>query len=151
MKYLKYIILLLIFMSLVFLSRKNDKKQEIKDAHLLHNGIKFTGKVTGIKTSQNHAFGIILLELKNTNTPKFTKSTSTIEFPYKIFGDNAELYTRVPDGLTVGDLVSVNSDLVTATYFYVAEKEPHEGFINIIHDSTDIEFIHENKIAANSK
>jgi hypothetical protein len=146
MRYLRYIILIALFIGMVLWLNKCDDEAIEQSQKVLHNGIKFSGEVINTKVSNNHAFGIIYLKLKSTNTTRFIKSAPKAEFPYRIDGDKAELYTTIGDGLAPGDSISVISDSVTATYYYVKSKEKYEGSIEVIKDPFNIEFINENQL-----
>jgi hypothetical protein len=145
MKYVRYIILLFLFIGMAFWLHKKDDERAKEGQKLLHNDIVFSGEVVEIKSSHNHSFGIIYLKLTNTNTSDFVKSTSTQVYPYSIYEGKAELYTSVPDGISQGDIVSVNSNEVTATYYYKNQHEHYKGSFNIIVDPYNIEFINKNR------
>ncbi len=141
MRYLKYVILLILFVVFFLWLHKNDDRVRTQEQKLLHNDVTFTGEVVSIKISHNHSFGIIFLKLGKSNTNRFDKSIVKGKFPYRIYGTSAELYTHIPDGIAVGDVVSVISNRGTAIYSYKNPKQQYEGFINIIMDPNDIEFI----------
>ncbi|MEO3404621.1 hypothetical protein AAFN85_12010 [Mucilaginibacter sp. CAU 1740] len=144
MKYLRYIILLALFIGMVLWLNKHNDEDIAKSEKLLHNGIKFSGEVINTKVSNNHAFGIIYLKLKSTNTTKFIKSAPKAEFPYRINGDKAELYTTIGDGLAPGDSISVISDSVRAIFYQLKSRQKYESFIEVIKDPFNIEFINDN-------
>ncbi len=145
MRYIRYIFLLVLFIGIVLFLHKDDDKLNKEEEKKLHNGVEFSGEVVSIRTSNNHSFGIIFLKLKKANLSNFSKANPTEEYPYRISGVDAELYTSIPDGISPGDIVSVNSNKATVTYYYKKQKERHEGFLSIIADPYNIKFIGENK------
>jgi hypothetical protein len=120
---------------------KYDKKLKVESKKLLHNGIKFSGKVISFKQSNNHAFGVILLKLSSEENRIFIKPDANKEFPYRLYHDYAELYTQIPDGINVGDVVSVDSNKESFTYKFLSSNQKYEGYISVINDPIDIEFI----------
>lgn len=116
----------------------------------LNNNVKFEGYIVDIKQSRNHAFGIIRLELTESSTGEFDKKINdTLKngiYPYRIKGAQAELYTVIPDGIDEEDIVKLKSSEKKCHYYNVKTKQNSEGYIWMITNDTDIDFIKENTI-----
>lgn len=144
MKYLRYIILLIVFISMVFYcNRQSDKKTKNSD-DLLNNSIVFEGTITKFQASTNHAFGIIQLKLIRSSIKEFDKEIKEGIYPYKIKGDTAELYCTVSIERKLGDLVKfVSKD---HTIYFNPQNSKDEGSLFIITDPYNISFVKENTV-----
>jgi hypothetical protein len=111
---------------------------------LLEDHVSFRGKVVKIKTSANHAFGIISLALDSSSIRQFDRSSAVGLYPYAIKNKQAELYTSIPDGLTTGDIVSVNSDQKKEAYQYVKSDQKFEGELQMVTADPNIDFVKKN-------
>lgn len=111
------------------------------------NRLVIKGRVLNIKTSGNHNFGILLLEVDSINIADFVDTVLKEGiYPYKIKNDKAEVYLNVPDGLKEGDEAIVNSDKKTVVYYYKAENRRAESDIWVINDPYNIEYVKENTL-----
>ena len=66
--------LLLLVLPALFILISKWSKEKIKSDNLLTNNIKFSGEIVDLKVSRNHLFGIIKLQVDNTNTKVFLPS-----------------------------------------------------------------------------
>lgn len=144
MKNLNIIILLLIFILLVFFVFYTGKKEASKRNEILNNNIYFKGKVTNIKTSNNHAFGIIFLDIDSCNVKDFEKQPTEGIYPYKIKGNRAEIYINIPDGISNGDEVVLNSNKKMVYFSYVQSNQQFEDGIGVVNDPIDIDYVKTN-------
>lgn len=146
MKYARYIILLVIFISItVYFNSNSDKKWEDLDKYL-DNNVLFEGVVMNVKQSNNHAFGIIQLKLTKSNIKEFNKVIKEGIYPYRIKGDVGELYTAIPDGLKKFDFFIVDSNSHKYKFEYKKERKIYNSVIYIIIDTYDIDFVKDNTI-----
>ncbi|MCL1674235.1 hypothetical protein [Elizabethkingia meningoseptica] len=146
MKYLRFIILFIIFIGVIVFLTKKETKNSIERDKVLHNNVIFNGIVTDIKTSNNHNFGILVLSIYKSNIKESKSSLSKGIYPYKIQGNSAEVYNYIPDGINKGDKVELNSNEKKCYYYYNKTKEKFEGNIKIITDPTDLNFINTHTI-----
>ncbi|CAI9679225.1 hypothetical protein HZQ11_00035 [Elizabethkingia anophelis] len=144
MKYLRFIVLFIIFIVIVMFLTKKGTGYAIERDKVLQNKIIVNGIVTNIKVSNNHNFGILTLNIVNSNIKEFKSQLSRGIYPYKIQGKVAEIYSYIPAGISKGDKVELNSDEQKCHYYYVKTKEKFEGSIKVITDLTDINFFQEN-------
>ncbi len=139
MKSLNLVVMFIVFICIVICVYYFDNGNSEKRDNLLKNDLFLRGQVLNIKTSNNHAFGIILLVLDSCNVKRFSDTTDT--FPYKVTAGKAEVYTFIPDGLSIGDEVIVASNTKSATYYYTKTKRKSKGSIKIITNDGDIDYI----------
>jgi len=144
MKYMRYIILVIIFVCIVIYFNKQSNIEQIKSNNYLNNSLVFEGVVTRLKASDNHAFGIIELKITKSNVKDFNKIFKNGIYPYRIKGNLAELYCTVSIERKLGDMVKVVSN--ESTIYYNAEKDTEQGSIYIITDIYNINFVKENTI-----
>jgi len=136
--------MLITFICVMAIVRYFNKRDTTRKDKMLENNIYFKGKVVNIKTSTNHSFGIILISLDSTNTKEFNQPQKPNTFPYKIKNGQAELYTAVPDGISAGDIVIVNSNLQKEFYYYIKSKQSFEGALQMVGEGIDEDYINEN-------
>lgn len=129
-----------IVISIYYFNMAAVKKQD----RILQNNLFIQGRVLTTKTSTNHSFGIISLDLDTANVKEFNDTVDTFIYPYKIKNGKAEVYTFIPDGISKGDKVTVNSNEKKAIYFDMNSNQRFEGSIKIITDKDDIEYVKEN-------
>lgn len=144
MKYIRFIILIVIFVCIVVYFNKQSNVEQIESNNYLNNGIVFEGIVTGFKSSDNHAFGIIQLKITKSNVKYFNKTLKNGIYPYRIKGVLAELYCTVSVERKLGDVVKVVSN--ESTIYYNPEKDTEQGSIYTITDIYNIDFVKENTI-----
>jgi len=142
MKYLRFIILITIFVCIVIYFNKQSSVEQIESNNYLNNGIVFEGTVTRFKASNNHTFGIIQLKITKSNVKEFNKILKSGIYPYRIKGDLAELYCTVSIDRKLGDVVKVLSN--ESTIYYNPEKDTEQGSIYTITDIYNINFVKEN-------
>jgi hypothetical protein len=150
MKYLRFIILFFGFIGMVIYLNITGEEESNRINKALNNNVKFEGYIVDIKQSNNHAFGIIRLELTESSIGEFDKKIKdTLKngiYPYRIKGTQAELYTIIPDGIDEGDIVKLKSSEKNCHYYNVKTKQNSEGYIWMITNDTDIDFVKENTI-----
>jgi hypothetical protein len=150
MKYLRFIILFFGFIGMVIYLNITGEEESNRINKALNNNVKFEGYIVDIKQSNNHAFGIIRLELTESSIGEFDKKIKdTLKngiYPYRIKGTQAELYTIIPDGIDEGDIVKLKSSEKNSNYYNVKTKENSHGEIWMITSDTDINFVKENTI-----
>jgi hypothetical protein len=137
-----FIVFIGIITCVYFFSKKTVEKQDI----YLKNNLFIQGRVINIKESNNHSFGIILLALDSANVKEFHNTLDLGVYPYKVKNGKAELYTFIPDGISEGDKVIVNSNSKEAVYYYVKSKQQFRGSIKVLSNSIDINYVKENTI-----
>ncbi|OPB73655.1 hypothetical protein [Elizabethkingia ursingii] len=113
-----------------------------ESAEYLRNNVEFEGYVTGFEQSNNHAFGIIRLQLTKWNTQNFNREIKEGIFPYRIEEGVAELYCTVSVERKKGDIVNLISN--KQTIYYNPQDSKEEGNIYIITDPVDINFVKKN-------
>lgn len=125
---------------------RTESKEVIKRDSILNNNVKFSGFVIDYKQSDNHAFGIIQLQLTNTNIKEFNKTLENKIYPYRIHENIAELYVTIPDGLQHSDVYNVDSN--SHKYIFESKKrdKKYTSEIHIIEDSYNVDFVKENTI-----
>lgn len=146
-KYKSTPIILLIFLvifSIYIAFVINLGKTEVKNnSELMKNNIQFTGIITNIKISGNHAFGILQLKIVETNNHSFSSLLNDKLYPYAIKGDVAEIYHFIPLELKEGYKVVFNSNSETLKV-YNHDKFLYEWEVSIVTEKTDINFVKEN-------
>lgn len=146
MKYLRFFILFIVFIAIVMYVSSNGSDEYEGKNKVLDNNVSFAGNVTDVKQSNNHTFGIITLNLTKSNVKDFNGQLEDGIYPYRILGNTAELYTIIPDGIRIGNSVSLKSNEKNSHYYYVKTKQKSEGYVWVITEPTDIEFVKENSI-----
>ncbi|AQX07991.1 hypothetical protein BBD34_04740 [Elizabethkingia ursingii] len=142
MKYLKYLILFSFFIGIIIYYTKSSDIAMKESAEYLRNNVEFEGYVTGFEQSNNHAFGIIRLQLTKWNTQNFNREIKEGIFPYRIEEGVAELYCTVSVERKKGDIVNLISN--KQTIYYNPQDSKEEGNIYIITDPVDINFVKKN-------
>ncbi len=107
-------------------------KKAAESDRMLSNGIFIKGRITGVIESNNHAFGIISIDVDTANTRLFTDTLKDAYFPYKVKGNKAELYVSIPDGVQKGDEVKIESDKQLATYHCQKNNRTDESDISLV-------------------
>lgn len=144
MKYLRFIILFIIFIGLVLYINKTGAEESVETNKVLKNGITFEGTVTDIKRSNNHSFGILTINIFNSSIKEFSKKLHNGICPYQIKGREAELYLPIFIERQIGDSIKLISD--KQTIYYKGKNSKDEGDVYIITDQTNIDFVKENTI-----
>jgi hypothetical protein len=113
----KLIILLVAFSAIVIAVLQFEQKHGEESSILLRNNIVFSGRISKIKISSNHNFGILFLQIGNITNFLKNQHQKNKKFPYLIIDRAAEVYTKIPNGILVGDSVSVvsNNEII---YYY---------------------------------
>jgi len=145
MKYLKWVVFLVLFISLMkYLYHSDKKKGKIEDKYMA-NGLFIKGEVLEVKKSKNHVFGILLLKVNSLNTGKFidTPLNKSI-YPYKIKNGEAEIYVPIPYGIQKGDKVIIDSDKKIAHYHFVSKNKQDEGNLEIVTEPHDLIYVKNN-------
>lgn len=130
------IIIIVYFLSSKEVQKKND---------LLNNNVRFSGIITKLNVSRNHAFGILQLKIIETNNNLFKSSLGDIIYPYAIKGSVAEIYHYIPLEIKEGYKVLLNSNNKTIS-FYDGNKFLYQSDINIITEEIDVEFVKKHSI-----
>lgn len=147
MKYIYWVVLLAGFISLVaYCNHAAEKRMEIID-RVMQNDLVIRGKLVDTKTSSNHSFGILLLNVDSVKTGKFRDTMLEHgRYPYKIKDGKAEIYLHVPYGIQKGDQVIIDSDKKTAFYHYSRGNKVYTGDLGVVVDPYDIDYVKENTI-----
>jgi hypothetical protein len=114
---LKVIFMLCITMGMVKCLQSVMSKQAVLNNRILKNDLYFQGTVLRVKTSNNHNFGILLLQLDTANKSRFVDTLKEGIYPYKIRNGLAEIYTNVADGIQKGDQIIIDSNKQKAYYY----------------------------------
>ncbi|WP_066440500.1 hypothetical protein [Chryseobacterium sp. CCH4-E10] len=144
MKYLRFIILFIVFIGMVIYVRKTGAREYGENNKVLKNGVTFEGVVTDIKISRNHSFGILTVNVLNSSVKEFSKKLNHGIYPYKIQGKQAEIYLPIFIERQIGDTIKLFSD--KQVIYYKSKKSQDEGEVYIITEPEDIEFVKENTI-----
>ncbi|MFC4476493.1 hypothetical protein [Flavobacterium chungangensis] len=140
------IVVLLVLSSIFFAIYYKISKIEIeKDNKLLTNDIVFSGIITDLKVSKNHAFGILQLKIIKTNNYSFKPYLEGELYPYAIKDSVAEIYNYIPLSIKKGYKVQINSNKKTIT-FYDGDKIKYQWEIYIVSEERDIDFVKKNTI-----
>ena len=130
----------------VIIVYQSSKKEILQNDKTIKNNIVFSGIITNLNVSGNHAFGILQLKIIETNNNSFNFNTQNYIFPYKIKDSIAEIYTHIsiPE-IEKGYKVVVNSNNKTITVFD-GDKFLYEWDIYFVKENRDINFVKENTI-----
>lgn len=117
-----------------------------KDDKLLKNNIVFSGIITNLNVSKNHAFGIMQLKILETNNHSFTQYQKNKIFPYAIKDSTAEIYTHIaiPE-IKNGYKVFLNSNDKSIT-IYDDNKFLYKWNASMVSEDSDKQFVNENSI-----
>jgi hypothetical protein len=134
-------ILFIVICILVFIVYRSSCKELEKGNNLMKNNIEFSGIITNLNVSGNHAFGILQLKITETNRNLFKSSLGSEIYPYTIKDSVAEIYTHIalPE-IEKGYKVVVNSNNQTITV-YDGYKFLYEWEISMVIGETDMEFV----------
>ncbi|SIO01079.1 hypothetical protein SAMN05421769_1765 [Chryseobacterium scophthalmum] len=134
----------IVFVGMIIFLKKTGTEEYAEKNKVLKNGVVFEGTVTDIKISRNHSFGILNLNIVNSNVQDFSKKLEKGIYPYQIKGKQAEIYLPIFAERQIGDSVKVISD--KEIIYYNGKKSKDEGDVYIITNSADIAFVKENTI-----
>jgi len=144
MKHIKFILLFLVFIgSILYITKKGAKEYTDTNA-VLKNGVVFEGTVTDIKRSHNHGFGVLSVNVSNSNVNEFSKELKHGIYPYRIKGKKAEIYLPIYIEREIGDRIKLISD--REIIYYKGKKSEDKGEVYIITNPSDINFVKENSI-----
>jgi hypothetical protein len=119
----------------------NGAENSEKRDKVLNNNVDFKGYVIDFRTSNNHAFGVIRLQLTESSVATFNDTLKTGIYPYRINGDTAEIYTTISDGLDYYDTISVNSKSHEIEFKATKNHKKFVSELYVIEDSYNIEFV----------
>lgn len=142
MKKYRFLILLSALIIFVFYYLKISRQASEFSEKALTNNIKFEGKIKYFKRSDNHAFGIIGVELTKSNIKNFDRTINLNMFPYKIKNGYAEVYATVSVERKTGEIIKVISD--SSTIFYNPSYSNEMGSLFLISDAVNKKFIENN-------
>jgi hypothetical protein len=143
MKNGKLLLMFIGFICVITCSHYINRGSLDKQNRVLKNDVFFEGRVWDIKTSNNHSFGIIVLNLDTANVNDFLNSLKIGIYPYKIKGKKAELYTFIPDGIVKGNRIGVNSN--NAEYYFITKaNQRFKGSLDVLTNNISIDFVKEN-------
>lgn len=142
MKYLRLIIIFVLFAGLVIFLTRTGAKEYAEKNKALKNGVTFEGVVTDIKRSNNHSFGILSVNISKSNVNDFSAKPEEGIYPYQIRGTKAEIYLPVFIQRQVGDSVKLISD--QGIVYYKGQKSTDKGEVYIITEPEDINFVKQN-------
>lgn len=134
----------IVFVGTIIYFKKTGTEEYAEKNKVLKNGVVFEGTITDIKISRNHSFGILTLNIVNSNVKDFSKKLEKGIYPYQIKEEQAEIYLPIFAERQIGDSVKLISD--KEIIYYKGEKSKDEGEVYIITDPTDIDFVNENTI-----
>ncbi len=132
----------IVFVGMVIYFKKTGTEEYAEKNKVLKNGVIFDGIVTDIKISRNHSFGILTLDIANSNVKNFSKKLKEGIYPYQIKDKQAEIYLPIFTERQIGDSVKLISD--KEIIYYNGKKSKDEGEVYIITNPTDIDFVKEN-------
>lgn len=142
--YLRFALPAVCLAGMIKCSNDWDLKKAAESDRMLSNGIFIKGRITGVIESNNHAFGIISIDVDTANTRLFIDTLKDAYFPYKVKGNKAELYVSIPDGVQRGDEVKIESDKQLATYIHRRDNQTDQSNISLIlKDGVNDEFVSE--------
>ena len=144
MKYLRFIIIFVLFAGLVILLTRIGAKEYAEKNKVLKNGVTFEGVVTDIKRSNNHSFGILSVNISKSNVNDFSAKPEQGIYPYQIRGKQGEIYLPAFVQREVGDSVKLISD--QEIVYYKGQKSSDKGEVYIITESEDIDFVKQNSL-----
>ena len=129
-----------------FIVLKVSKMEIEKEDELLKNDIVFSGIITNLNVSKNHAFGILQLRIIKANNHSFKQYQENKIFPYAIKNSTAEIYTHIaiPE-IKKGYKVILNSNNKTIT-IYDGDKFLYEWEASMVSEDRDKQFVKENTI-----
>jgi len=132
----------IVFAGMVIYLKKTGTEEYAEKNKVLKNGVIFEGIVTDIKISRNHSFGILTLNIANSNVKNFSKKLEAGIYPYQIKDKQAEIYLPIFTERQIGDSVKLISD--KEIIYYNGKKSKDEGEVYVITNPTDIDFVKEN-------
>ena len=144
MKYLRFVILFIVFIGMVIYLSTTGTKEYTENNKILKNGVVIGGTVADIKISNNHGFGILSVNVSNSTVKEFSKKLEHGIYPYQINGNQAEIYLPIFIERQIGDSVKLDSD--KQIIYYKGKKSKDEGEVYIITEPTDIDFVKENTL-----
>lgn len=134
----------IVFVGMIIYFKKTGTEEYVEKNKVLKNGVVFEGTVTDMKISRNHSFGILTLNLVNSNVKDFSKKLEEGIYPYQIKEKKAEIYLPIFAERQIGDSVKLISD--KEIIYYNGKKSKDEGEVYVITNPTDIDFVKENTI-----
>lgn len=136
-------LLLGLFIIEVILVNKCSAKAAVERDKVLNNNVEFKGYVIDFRASNNHAFGVIRLQLTESSVSVFNDTIKKGIYPYRINGGIAELYTVIPADLDYDDTFNVKSN--SHEYDFESKKghQKYIGELHIIENSSNIDFVKE--------
>lgn len=140
----KYRLIFLIFAFIVFIFyflKISDTETNISEK-TLNNTVEFEGEIKYLKKSDNHAFGIIGLEITKSNIANFNNKLNSKLFPYKIKNGHAEVYATINVDRKIGEIIKVISD--SSTIYYNPKYSNEKGSLYLISDPIKKSFIENN-------
>lgn len=143
MKYVRILVLFVVFLLILFTKNYFDKKSIIKEKNILKNGVYIKGRVKKTIVSNNHEFGIILIKVDTANVKEFVGNNASDFFPYKIKHGFAEVYTHVPYNIQIGTLIIINSDKGIVSYYNKKSQHEYDSEIFLV-GNWDKKFIEKN-------
>ncbi|MFC7346420.1 hypothetical protein ACFQO9_06840 [Chryseobacterium zhengzhouense] len=138
--WIRFPILISLFIIIVISVNINGSEDAKNRDKVLNNNVIFKGYVIDYRVSNNHRFGIIQLKLTESSVNIFSDSLQNEIYPYKIFGDIAELYTTIGD-LDYNDTITVKSKSQKIIYEATREYPKYVSELNVIEDSENIKFV----------
>lgn len=144
MRYMRFIILIIVFILIVLYFFSKTKSQTIKSNHVLNNDVVFEGTISNFKVSNNHSFGILFINLKKSNKKELNLELDNEMFPYRINKGKAEIYCTVSIDRIKGELIKVNSN--DELIYYLDTKDNEIGSLSLIDDIYNIKFVKENTL-----
>lgn len=138
---LRFIILIIVFIGTIIFLSITSADEVLKRDKVLNNNVEFSGYVIDFRTSHNHAFGVIRLQVTNSSVNLFNDSLKNGIYPYKLYGDLAEIYTTIPAGLDYYDKFTVRSRSHALDFESKKDDVKYTSEIYVIESSQNIDFV----------
>lgn len=114
---IKKIIACAIIATIAFIIYKSEKADHINEERLMHNHVKFEGKIISCSSSNNHLYGLIKIAITHSNRATFKESRSAGTFPYRILNRYGEFYGYISPDLKAGQTIIVDSDKGSVRFY----------------------------------
>lgn len=142
MKYVRLIVLLILFIGIVVFITKTGAKEYTEENKVLSNGVVLEGTVSDIKRSGNHSFGILTIDVLQSTVEEFSQKLKHGIYPYQIRHKKAEIYLPIYIERQIGDHVQLVSD--KQIIYYKGKNTEDKGEVYIITNPSDVNFVTEN-------
>lgn len=139
--WIRFPIMICLFIIMGICININDAENAEKRDKVLNNNIEFKGYVIDLRTSNNHAFGIIQLKLTESSVNIFNDSLKNGIYPYRIVGNIAEIYTTIPADIDYYDTISVKSKSHEINFEATKSHKKYTSELYVVEDSENIKYV----------